>query len=83
MIIQRILEDNLKGNAFAKKFFYVYLSILSHLLSLIPFFIYIKLSKRKSEEKEINERTKSEIDYIYNDKSKEFIKKCLKSTSYI
>ena len=83
MMIQLILEDNLKGNAIAKKFFYVYLEVLSHLLSLIPFFIYKKLSKRKSEEKQINKRTKSDIDLIYTDKSTEFIKKCLKTTFII
>ena len=66
MMIQKLLEDNLKGNAIAKKFFYVYLAILSNLFSVIPFIIYRRLSKRKKVEKE--NKARNDIDYIYNDK---------------
>ena len=63
MMIQKLLEDNLKGNAIAKKFFYVYLAILSNLFSVIPFIIYRRLSKRKKVEKE--NKARNDIDYIY------------------
>ena len=81
MMIQKLLEDNLKGNAIAKKFFYVYLAILSNLFSVIPFIIYRRLSKRKKVEKE--NKARNDINYIYNDKSIELSKRWIKPTFII
>ena len=81
MMIQKLLEDNLKGNAIAKKFFYVYLAILSNLFSVIPFIIYRKLSKRKKVEKE--NKARNDIDYIYNNKALELSKRWIKPTFII
>ena len=49
--IQEVLEDNLKGNEVAIKFYILYLTVISRLLSVIPFFIHKKLSKNKERRK--------------------------------
>ena len=77
-----VLKRFLKGNEAAKEFFIVYSRLISRLFSVIPFFIYKKLSKTKKEEKmsEVKTKQENEINYIYNDKSKKLRKKLVKST---
>ena len=72
-----VLKRFLKGNEAAKEFFIIYSRLISRLFSVIPFFIYKKLSKTKREEKmsEVKTKQENEINYIYNDKSKKLRKK--------
>ena len=80
--IQEVLEDTLKGNEVAIKFYILYLTVISHLLSVIPFFIYKKLSKTRREERKskASSKNENEINFIYNDISRTFQKNLAKST---
>ena len=80
-IIHQVLKDFLKISEIADNFFFVYLIVLSRLLSFIPFLIYKKLSKIRREEKE--RKDKNKIKYIYHDQTKEGKKKLAKHTFII
>ena len=80
-IIHQVLKDFLKISEIADNFFFVYLIVLSRLLSFIPFLIHKKLSKIRREEKE--RKDKNKIKYIYHDQTKEGKKKLAKHTFII
>ena len=79
VLVHKIIKDNLKGDKIAKNFFYLYLVVLSRLLSIVPYLIYKKLSKTNKDEK----RSKSIINITYRHDSIskiELKKKIAKST---
>ena len=73
LLVHKIIKDNLKGDKIAKNFFYVYLVVLSRLLSIIPYLIYKRLSKTKRDEKKTKLRIN--INYRYNENSKKKLQK--------
>ena len=76
-----ILKDFLQNkNEVASNFFDFYVIILSRLLSVIPYFIYKKLSKTNREENEESKRKeRNEIIRKFNDEAKRLKKKLAKS----
>ena len=82
-LIPEILRDELYGNnnKISQYFYNMYLSILSRILSLIPYFINKKLTKSKKEE--LKEKKKNisafDINFIYTDQKIDYSKNLMKS----